>query len=81
MRIILLASIVWTSFFSCSEKKEIQVSRPNIVFILADDLGYGEVGYQGQEKIKTPTIDALAATGKIFTNHYTAAPVCAPARC
>jgi len=81
MRIILLASIVWTSFFSCSEKKESQVSRPNIVFILADDLGYGEVGYQGQEKIKTPTIDALAATGKIFTNHYTAAPVCAPARC
>jgi arylsulfatase A len=55
--------------------------RPNIVFILADDLGYGELGCYGQEKIKTPNIDRLAAQGMRFTQHYTGAPVCAPARC
>lgn len=55
--------------------------RPNIVFILADDLGYGELGCYGQEKIKTPNIDRLAAEGMKFSQHYTGAPVCAPARC
>lgn len=57
------------------------LGRPNIVFILADDLGYGEVGCYGQEKIKTPNIDRLAKQGVRFTQHYTGAPVCAPARC
>ncbi len=56
-------------------------SKPNIVFILADDLGYGELGCYGQEKIKTPNIDRLAKQGVRFTQHYTGAPVCAPARC
>ncbi|WP_345327468.1 arylsulfatase [Novipirellula rosea] len=55
--------------------------QPNIVFILADDLGYGELGCYGQEKIKTPNIDRLASQGMRFTQHYTGAPVCAPARC
>ena len=55
--------------------------KPNIVFILADDLGYGELGCYGQEKIKTPNIDQLATQGMRFTQHYTGAPVCAPARC
>jgi len=54
---------------------------PNIVFILADDLGYGELGCYGQEKIKTPNLDRLAREGMRFTHHYTGAPVCAPARC
>lgn len=54
---------------------------PNIVFILADDLGYGELGCYGQEKIKTPNLDALAEEGMRFLQHYTGAPVCAPARC
>jgi len=54
---------------------------PNIVFILADDLGYAELGCYGQEKIKTPNIDHLAAGGMRFTQHYSGAPVCAPARC
>ena len=56
-------------------------SKPNIVFILADDLGYGELGCYGQQKIKTPNIDRLASEGIKFTHHYTGAPVCAPARC
>ena len=55
--------------------------RPNIVFILADDLGYGELGCYGQTKIKTPNLDALAKQGVRFLDHYTGAPVCAPARC
>ncbi|WP_372718321.1 arylsulfatase [Novipirellula sp.] len=55
--------------------------RPNIVFILADDLGYGELGCYGQQKIRTPNIDRLASQGMRFTQHYTGAPVCAPARC
>lgn len=54
---------------------------PNIVFILADDLGYGELGCYGQEKIRTPHIDRLASEGIRFMQHYTGAPVCAPARC
>ncbi len=65
------------SFFGCeSSKKE----RPNIIYILADDLGYGEVGIYGQKFIETPNIDNLAKTGMLFTNHYSGAPVCAPAR-
>ncbi len=55
--------------------------KPNIVFILADDLGYGELGSYGQEKIRTPNIDKLAAEGMKFTSHYSGSPVCAPSRC
>lgn len=56
-------------------------SKPNIVFILADDLGYGELGCYGQQKIRTPNIDRLAKEGLRFTQAYTSTPVCAPARC
>jgi len=59
----------------------IKKPKPNIIFILADDLGYGEVGFNGQKTIETPNIDALAKSGMIFKEHYSAAPVCAPARC
>ena len=55
-------------------------AKPNIIYILADDLGYGELGVYGQQKIETPNIDALAHSGMMFTQHYTSAPVCAPAR-
>jgi arylsulfatase A len=55
--------------------------KPNIVYILADDLGMGEVGCYGQKKIRTPNIDRLAAEGMKFTAHYSGSPVCAPARC
>ncbi|WP_057937246.1 arylsulfatase [Algoriphagus resistens] len=67
--------------FSCQKAEKQKRAKPNVILILADDLGYGEVGYQGQKKIKTPAIDALSQTGMIFTNHYSGAPVCAPARC
>ncbi len=55
-------------------------AKPNIVLIFVDDLGYGELGCYGQTKIDTPNIDALARDGLRFTQFYTAAPVCAPAR-
>jgi arylsulfatase A len=55
--------------------------RLNVVFILADDLGWGELGCYGQTKIPTPNIDRLAAAGMRFTQHYSGAPVCAPSRC
>ncbi|MEY2410795.1 MAG: hypothetical protein QOF48_3465 [Verrucomicrobiota bacterium] len=54
--------------------------RPNIIFILADDLGYGELGCYGQEKIKTPHLDKLASEGMRFTQFYAGSPVCAPSR-
>jgi len=54
--------------------------QPNIVLILADDLGYGELGAYGQNKIQTPHIDALAREGLLLTDYYAGSPVCAPSR-
>jgi arylsulfatase A-like enzyme len=54
--------------------------KPNIIFILADDLGYGELGCYGQTKIKTPNLDRLAAQGLRFTQFYAGSTVCAPSR-
>jgi arylsulfatase A len=58
-----------------------RAARPNIIFILADDLGYGDVGSFGQKKILTPNIDQLARDGMRFTQHYSGNAVCAPSRC
>jgi arylsulfatase A-like enzyme len=55
--------------------------RPNIVFILADDLGYGDLGCYGQKRIETPHIDRLAKEGMRFTDLYAGCTVCAPSRC
>lgn len=55
--------------------------RPNIVYILADDLGIGDLGCYGQKTLKTPNIDRLAANGMRFTNHYAGSTVSAPSRC
>lgn len=65
--------------FACTDK-ETELPQPNIIYILADDLGYGDLGAYGQTKIETPNIDAIAEAGILFTQHYTAAPVSAPAR-
>jgi len=54
---------------------------PSIVYILADDLGYGDLGCYGQKKFTTPNIDRLAAEGMKFTQHYAGSTVCAPSRC
>lgn len=55
--------------------------RPNILFILADDLGYGDLGCYGQQQIRTPHLDRMAAEGLLFTQHYAGSAVCAPSRC
>lgn len=55
--------------------------KPNVVFILADDLGYGDVGPFGQKLIRTPNLDRLAAEGMRLTQHYAGNAVCAPSRC
>ena len=54
--------------------------KPNVIFILADDLGYGSVGAYGQNKILTPHIDQLAKDGMKFTDHYSGQTVCTPSR-
>lgn len=58
-----------------------KTGAPNIVFILADDLGYGDLGCFGQKKIRTPHLDRLAAEGMRLTQHYSGNAVCAPSRC
>lgn len=59
----------------------VAAERPNIVFVLADDLGYQELGSFGQKKIQTPHLDQLAAEGMRLTQHYSGNAVCAPSRC
>jgi arylsulfatase A len=70
-------SCLWLSSFTAFA----QPSRPNIVFILADDLGYGDIGSFGQEKILTPNLDRMAREGMRLTQHYSGNAVCAPSRC
>ncbi len=69
-------------FFLCFSFSIVAVAqnRPNVIFILADDLGYGDLGCYGQKLIATPNIDALAAKGIRFTNFYAGTSVCAPSR-
>ena len=55
-------------------------TKPNILFIIADDLGYADVGFQGCKDIPTPNIDSLAASGVRFTSGYVSGPYCSPSR-
>jgi len=81
-----VALIIMGSGLGCASQSSVEdvVSRlqiqPNIVYILADDLGYGDLGVYGQELISTPNIDRLAAGGMRFTQHYAGSTVCAPSR-
>lgn len=79
-----MRSLLISLAFVCnlgSATAAVTATKLNVVFILADDLGWGEVGCYGQKKIPTPNIDRLAAHGMRFTQHYSGAPTCAPARC
>jgi arylsulfatase A-like enzyme len=79
--LILYFSII-PFIFSC-ESPELAIEenpKPNIIFILADDLGYRDLGFLGQQYIETPAIDRLAENGMFFTNFYSGATVCAPSR-
>ena len=77
---VLLITFSCNSTKKSESKEKTPKQKPNIIYILADDLGYGEVGVYGQTKIETPNIDALAKEGMMFTQYYSGAPVCAPAR-
>ena len=66
---------------ACAEKKTNVANKPNVIYILADDMGYGDLGCYGQKEIKTPAIDKIAAEGIRFTRHYSGSTVCAPSRC
>jgi arylsulfatase A-like enzyme len=75
-----LASLAVPSAASAADPDGLP-SRPNIVVILADDLGWGEIGVQGQRLIRTPNLDRMAAEGVRFEAAYSGAPLCAPSRC
>lgn len=74
-------AVATTAEAECREVNEVESRRPNVIFILLDDAGYGDFGCYGQTKIDTPNIDALAERGVRFTDMYAGAPVSAPSRC
>jgi arylsulfatase A-like enzyme len=77
----LLASTFLLSSFQVKEDSRANTpTPPNVIFILADDLGYGDLGFLGQQYIETPALDRLASQGMRFSQHYAGAPVCAPSR-
>ncbi|MFT5130203.1 MAG: arylsulfatase A-like enzyme [Rhodothermales bacterium] len=65
----------------CVANSAIAADKPNLIYILADDLGYGDLGCYGQKQMKTPNIDKMAAEGMKFSRHYAGSTVCAPSRC
>ncbi|WP_276501127.1 arylsulfatase [Terrimonas pollutisoli] len=78
LQVILIAAFVLYAVLAFAQSSS--GKRPNIIYIYADDLGYGDLGCYGQQKIKTPNLDRMAKEGMRFTQHYAGAPVCAPSR-
>lgn len=89
----LLLTLMFIFIWSCKDFKKQQTKdsnkgkislnekkKPNIIYILADDLGYGDLSSYGQDKFSTPNIDRLAESGMLFTQHYSGSTVCAPSR-
>lgn len=79
--LITFGCLLFSQFFTALCRDVCASDRPNILFILADDLGYRELGSFGQELIKTPHLDRLAEQGMKLTQHYCGNAVCAPSRC
>jgi arylsulfatase A len=79
---VALAALTWLSFRAAANTSAAKAAerRPNIIFLLADDLGYGDIGAFGQKKIRTPNLDQLAKDGMRFTHHYSGHNICAPSR-
>lgn len=67
-------------FYACTTKGEKQPQKPNVIYILADDLGYGDIEPYGQQIIKTPHLSQMAREGMLFTQHYAGSTVSAPSR-
>lgn len=74
---LIASACISTLFASCTKEP----AKPNVIYIIMDDLGYGDLQCYGQKKIETPNIDCLRNAGMLFTQHYTGSPVSAPARC
>ncbi|MBM4090972.1 MAG: arylsulfatase [Planctomycetes bacterium] len=74
--LVMLAFSFWGAAFAAADANR----QPNIIFVLADDLGYGDLGCYGQQRIKTPCLDQMAREGMRFTDFYSGCTVCAPAR-
>jgi arylsulfatase len=79
--VLFVSLVVSSALAAAPQTKAASTDHPNIVFILADDLGYGELGCYGQKIIKTPNIDELAKDGVRFTDFHAGSPVCASSRC
>ncbi|UAY54523.1 arylsulfatase [Arachidicoccus terrestris] len=89
IRILAYAAILFCSLFMMGlqvyaqpavKQTSAPATRPNIILLIADDLGYGDVGFNGQKKIRTPHLDRLASEGKVYHHFYAGTSVCAPSR-
>ena len=80
LRLLLIVVLVQSSFVSLAQKNKVSKTHPNIIYIYAYDLGYGDVSCYGADKINTPNIDALASSGIRFVNAHSASATCTPSR-
>lgn len=81
VHLLFFAGLILTAACSSKQSGEPQsIAQPNIIYILADDLGYGDLSCYGQERFSTPHLDQLATDGIRFTRHYSGSTVCAPSR-
>jgi len=83
IKLLMIQALLIFAVCACSNSSEEKQAeqKPNIIYILADDLGYGDLGCYGQTEIKTPNLDNMAESGIRFTQHYAGSTVCAPSRC
>ena len=75
-----LRLLIAVAFYELSLIQAVTTEKPNIIFIMADDMGYGDAGCFGGKLIKTPNIDRIAVEGMRFTQCYAGSTVCAPSR-
>lgn len=80
LSVLCIGSVLLQTACSTPQKKKEKQKKPNIIYILADDMGYGDLSCYGQQAFTTPNIDQLASDGIMFTRHYTGCTVCAPSR-